>query len=167
MIGYQSHGKIAWMFRLSGCVLYDLQWEITRTFFKINPSDAYAYATSFSLLSWTHFNSSTTYSRKQNWIYKDDFHLQWFQSLFRCRIELLNFSIGFNITALYMAMLHINRSQWFQSLCRCRIAALNFSMGYSSLYGLCYTKIDLSITDLSITVFKIIYFQPCSQKCII
>ena len=34
---------------------------------------------------------------------------QWFQS--RCRIELLNFSLGFNIIALYMEMLHIkNRS---------------------------------------------------------
>ncbi len=27
----------------------------------------------------------------------------WFQSLFRCRIETLNFSIGFNIIATYMA----------------------------------------------------------------
>ncbi len=38
-----------------------------------------------------------------------DFWLgQWLQSLFR--IELLNFSMGFNIIAPYMEMLHINRS---------------------------------------------------------
>ena len=35
---------------------------------------------------------------------------QWFQSLFRCRNELLNFSMGFNIIAHYMEILHINRS---------------------------------------------------------
>ena len=42
---------------------------------------------------------------------------QWFQSLFRCRIELLNFSMGFNIIAPYMEMLHINRSlhHWYRS----------------------------------------------------
>ncbi len=34
---------------------------------------------------------------------------QWFQSLFKYRIELLNFSMGFNIIAPYMEMLHINR----------------------------------------------------------
>ncbi len=38
------------------------------------------------------------------------FIVQWFQSLLRCKIELLNFSMGFNIIAPYMEMLHINRS---------------------------------------------------------
>ncbi len=35
---------------------------------------------------------------------------QWFRSLFRCRVELLNFSMGFDIMAPYMEMLHINGS---------------------------------------------------------
>ena len=40
---------------------------------------------------------------------------QWFQSLFKCRVELLNFSMGFNIIAPYMEMLHIIRSlhHWY------------------------------------------------------
>ena len=35
---------------------------------------------------------------------------QWFKSLFRCRIELLNFSMGFNIIAPHMEMLHYKLS---------------------------------------------------------
>ncbi len=33
---------------------------------------------------------------------------QWFQSVFRCRILLLNFSMGFDIIAPYVEMLHIH-----------------------------------------------------------
>ncbi len=33
---------------------------------------------------------------------------QWWRDLFRCRIDLLNFSMGFNIVAPYMVFLHLN-----------------------------------------------------------
>ncbi len=33
---------------------------------------------------------------------------QWWRDLFRCRIDLLNFSMGFNIVAHYMEFLHLN-----------------------------------------------------------
>ncbi len=33
---------------------------------------------------------------------------QWWKDLFRCRIDLLNFSMGFNIIAPYMEFLHLN-----------------------------------------------------------
>ncbi len=36
--------------------------------------------------------------------------IQWFLSPYRCRIELVNFAMGFNIIAPYMEMLHINIS---------------------------------------------------------
>ncbi len=35
--------------------------------------------------------------------------LQWWRDLFRCRIDLLNFSMGFNIIAPYMEFPHLNR----------------------------------------------------------
>ena len=55
---------------------------------------------------------NATYSILQSYLLQE---FQWFQSLFRCRIELLNFVMGFNIIAPYMEMLHINRSlhHWF------------------------------------------------------
>ncbi len=39
---------------------------------------------------------------------------QWWRDVFRCRIDLLNFSMGFNIIAIYMDFLHLN---W----CICRM----------------------------------------------
>ncbi len=40
---------------------------------------------------------------------------QWWRHLFRCRIDLLNFSIGFNIVAPYMEFLHLNWyiAEWY------------------------------------------------------
>ncbi len=40
---------------------------------------------------------------------------QWWRNLFRCRIDLLNFSMGFNIIAPYMEFLHLNWyiAEWF------------------------------------------------------
>ncbi len=40
---------------------------------------------------------------------------QWWRYLFRCRIDLLNFSMGFNIIAPYMEFLHLNWyiAEWF------------------------------------------------------
>ncbi len=40
--------------------------------------------------------------------------IQWWRDLFRCRIDLLNFSMGFNIIAPYMEFLHLNRyfAEW-------------------------------------------------------
>ncbi len=35
-------------------------------------------------------------------------HLQWWRDLFRCQIDLLNLSMGFNIIAPYMEFLHLN-----------------------------------------------------------
>ncbi len=46
----------------------------------------------------------------QVWWFVVSIAIQWFQSLFRCRVELLNFSIKFNIYTPYMEMLHRNRS---------------------------------------------------------
>ena len=48
--------------------------------------------------------------------------LQWWRDLFRCRIDLLNFSMGFNIVAPYMEFLHLNWYiaewlGWVTSLC--------------------------------------------------
>ena len=43
---------------------------------------------------------------------------QWFQSLFRCRIWLWNFSMGCNIIAPYMEMLHINRFLHHWNVCQ-------------------------------------------------
>ncbi len=34
--------------------------------------------------------------------------IQWWRDLFRCRTDLLNFSMGFNIVAPYMEFLHLN-----------------------------------------------------------
>ncbi len=47
---------------------------------------------------------------------KFPFTSQWFQSLFKCRIDLLNFLMGFYIIAPCMEMLHIKRSlrRWSQ-----------------------------------------------------
>ena len=40
---------------------------------------------------------------------------QWWRDLFRCRIDLLNFSMGFNIIAPYMEFLHLNWyiAEWY------------------------------------------------------
>ncbi len=40
---------------------------------------------------------------------------QWWRDVFRCRIDLLNFSMGFNIIAPYMEFLHLNWyiAEWF------------------------------------------------------
>ncbi len=47
--------------------------------------------------------------------------LQWWRDLFRCRIDLLNFSMGFNITAPYMEFLHLNWyvAEWLHILIPC------------------------------------------------
>ncbi len=44
---------------------------------------------------------------------------QWWRELFRCRIDLLNFSMGFNIIAPYMEFLHLNWciAEWSCHLC--------------------------------------------------
>ena len=43
---------------------------------------------------------------------------QWWRDLFRCRIDLLNFSMGFNIIAPYMEFLHLNwyLAEWYLQL---------------------------------------------------
>ncbi len=51
---------------------------------------------------------------------------QWRRDLFRCRIDLFNFSMGFNIIAPYMEFLHLN---WY-------IAEWNAWNGYKSLKGM-------------------------------
>ena len=40
---------------------------------------------------------------------------QWWRDVFRCRIDLLNFSMGFNIIAPYMDFLHLNWciAEWY------------------------------------------------------
>ena len=43
-----------------------------------------------------------------SWTFQWDLTLQWWRDLFRCRIDLLNFSMGFNIIAPYMEFLHLN-----------------------------------------------------------
>ncbi len=44
---------------------------------------------------------------------------QWWRDLFRCRIDLLNFSMGFNIVAPYMEFLHLNWyiAEWSSRFC--------------------------------------------------
>ncbi len=46
------------------------------------------------------------------------FRIQWWRDLFRCRIDLLNISMGFNIVAPYMEFLHLN---WYiaEWICHC------------------------------------------------
>ncbi len=43
---------------------------------------------------------------------------RWWRDLFRCRIDLLNFSMGFNIIAPYMEFLHLN---WYTCIAECSV----------------------------------------------
>ena len=87
---------------------------------------------------------------------------QWFQPLFRCRIELLIFLMGFNIIAPYVEMLHINRSlhHWYWISCISNQGPskasiiFNLSFSHSCLDKILYVTIGLLVEPLSFLFSK-------------
>ncbi len=50
----------------------------------------------------------TSCSDRMEWTCIGLLHHRWWRDLFKCRIDLLNFSMGFNMIAHYMEFLHLN-----------------------------------------------------------